>query len=225
MPHFLTVILFLSFLSAGSPVYLCKVLLPGISEEYIGECRRGLAHGRGVASGDDLYQGGFHRGLPHGFGKYTWSNGDIFEGTWRRGEMHGYGEFTIAEKDSSYYGLWLRDNFKRIVDTTDVRVPDYRIHYRRNLTNVRFRRTGDGDKILFSTRDAGQGRRVSWVNNFGSSGQEVYYIGHFGFENAEFPFEGKISFTSPSRSGVVSYQIELHYEINKPGIWEVYLDF
>lgn len=225
MSFFFTTILLLSFLSAGSPDLLCKVLLPGISEEYIGECRRGLAHGRGIASGKDLYQGEFRRGLPHGYGKYTWSNGDIYEGPWRRGEMHGYGTFTIAEKDSTFYGLWLRDDFKRIVDTTDIRVPDYRIHYRRNLTNVRFRRTGDGDRILFSLRDAGQGRRISGVNNFGSSGQEIYYASFFGFENAEFPFEGKISFTAPSRTGVVIYQIELHYEINKPGLWEIYLDF
>jgi hypothetical protein len=225
MTHFFTVILFLSILGAESPAYICKVLLPGISEEYIGECRRGLAHGRGTASGDDLYQGEFRRGLPHGYGKYTWSNGDVYEGPWRRGEMHGYGEFTIAESDSSYFGLWLRDDLKRIVDTTDVRVPDYTVHYRRNLTNVRFRRTGDGNKVLINFRDAGPGRRIINVSNFGSSGHEIFYTSHFGFDNTEFPFEGKISFTAPSRTGAVFYNIELHFEINRPGLWEIYLNF
>jgi hypothetical protein len=203
----------------------CKVLMSQIADNYIGECRRGLAHGYGIATGEDFYQGQFRKGLPHGMGKYTWGNGDTYDGPWRKGEMHGYGEFTIAESDSSFYGLWMRDEFKRIIDTTAVDVPDYRIFYRRNLTNVRFRRTGDGDKVLFNVRDAGAGRRTMNMNLFGTSGKDIAYGSHFGFENVEFPFEGKISFTAPSRSGVVFYQIELHFEINQPGLWEIYLNF
>ena len=42
----------------------------------------------------DLYAGSFSGGVPHGVGKYTWSDGCTYEGEWRRGKASGHGKFT-----------------------------------------------------------------------------------------------------------------------------------
>jgi hypothetical protein len=55
----------------------CKVLLPALSGNYEGGCKKGLADGKGKASGTDVYEGEFSKELPHGKGTYTWSNGVI----------------------------------------------------------------------------------------------------------------------------------------------------
>jgi hypothetical protein len=223
--HFLLINLVILLFASSSIGPKCMVKIPAISQEYSGECRRGLAHGNGFANGRDIYQGNFRRGLPHGSGKYIWSNGDFYEGDWRNGKRHGHGTFFMAQIDSTFYGLWMNDEFKRMVDTLGVRTPDYRIHYQRNLTNIRFIRTGDGDKVLFTMREPSANRNISNLSTFGTSGSYINYTRHFGYEHAEFPFEGKISFLAPSKSGMVVYQIELFFEIFEPGIWEVHLNF
>jgi hypothetical protein len=211
----------------GSPFrQTCNVLMPEIGEEYVGNCRRGLAHGKGIASGEDFYQGEFRRGFPHGAGTYTWSNGDTYEGAWRRGQMHGQGTFTIAENDSAFYGYWVNNEFKRLVDTTAVKqIPNYEIYYQRNLISTRFLRVIDGDKVLFTFRDQSANRRVRNIHTLGTSGNYISYGRFFGFENVTFPFEGKISFLAPSRTGEVVFQIDLFFKINQPGSWEVQLSF
>lgn len=37
----------------------------------------------------DVYEGEFHKGMQHGQGKYTWSNGESFEGQWIKGKKEG----------------------------------------------------------------------------------------------------------------------------------------
>ncbi len=210
----------------GSPFkQTCEVLKPEIGDEYIGNCRRGLAHGQGIASGEDFYEGEFRRGLPHGSGTYTWDNGDSYKGDWRRGQMHGYGTFTIAEKDSSFYGYWANNDFKRLVDSTETQIPNYEIYYQRNLTSTRFLRIVDGDRVLFTFRGHSASRRVRYLSTVGTSGNYVRYGRYFGYENVTFPFEGKISFVAPSRTGEVFFQIDLFFKINQPGHWEVQLSF
>jgi hypothetical protein len=203
----------------------CRVLKEEISYEYQGTCKRNLAHGTGIAKGIDYYEGQFQKGLPHGNGKYTWSNGDLYSGGWKRGKMHGIGEFTFAENDSTINGLWKNDKFIRIVDTTQKELPPYKIIYQRNLTRVRFVKTGSGNKVLYNLSDAAGNRRISSLNAFGTSGNYITYSRHFGYENVTFPFEGKISFMAPSNSGFVIYNIELFFVINEPGTWEIYLNF
>ena len=51
----------------------CQVKLDAINVSYTGECKKGYANGHGEAKGEkDSYKGGFKKGLPHGFGIYTW---------------------------------------------------------------------------------------------------------------------------------------------------------
>ena len=56
----------------------CMVLMEAISGSYEGDCRNGLAHGKGTALGWDTYRGQFKKGLPHGTGTYIWENGAVY---------------------------------------------------------------------------------------------------------------------------------------------------
>ncbi|XP_042492594.1 phosphatidylinositol 4-phosphate 5-kinase 1-like [Macadamia integrifolia] len=42
----------------------------------------------------DLYTGGFVGNVPHGTGKYLWTDGCMYEGEWRRGKASGKGKFS-----------------------------------------------------------------------------------------------------------------------------------
>ncbi|XP_010527040.1 PREDICTED: phosphatidylinositol 4-phosphate 5-kinase 3 isoform X2 [Tarenaya hassleriana] len=42
----------------------------------------------------DLYKGGLSAGVPHGAGKYLWSDGCMYEGEWTRGKASGKGRFS-----------------------------------------------------------------------------------------------------------------------------------
>ncbi|KAJ4967036.1 hypothetical protein NE237_018885 [Protea cynaroides] len=42
----------------------------------------------------DLYSGGFVGHIPHGSGKYLWTDGCMYEGEWRRGKAAGKGKFS-----------------------------------------------------------------------------------------------------------------------------------
>jgi hypothetical protein len=92
----------------------CKVLIPGISEEYEGACRRGFAHGKGNARGSDHYEGMFRKGLPHGIGTYTWENGDKYEGRWKEGMKHGPGKFTYKQDGEIIIqeGVWKHGEYQ-----------------------------------------------------------------------------------------------------------------
>ena len=63
----------------------CKVLKDEISIEYKGDCKDGLAHGQGEATGIDHYKGSFKKGFPHGEGTYKWYTGESYEGQWKKG--------------------------------------------------------------------------------------------------------------------------------------------
>jgi hypothetical protein len=197
----------------------CEVLKEGISDSYIGNCRRGLAHGFGKASGDDRYEGQFRRGLPHGPGEYVWANGDQYTGLWFNGVMHGEGTFYDAEIDSVYSGRWDNGQYQF------VKYPrpeaQYVVRYRSNITRFRFNRIIDGNRVFFKIPEAAQSRRISQLSTYGSSGQYFVYTNMFGYEEVEFPFSGRISFVGPSRTGATQYLVQMTFEINEPGYWEV----
>jgi len=204
----------------------CLVLLPEINTSYEGRCRNGLAHGLGIATGLDEYNGFFRRGLPHGEGQYVYANGDIYEGGWKDGLKHGKATFFIAEADSSYTGIWKNGEFVRSVYAHETREVKYQIRLRRNYDRARFYRMGDGVKVIFKFTDStGRGRSVSNLLIDGSSGS-YYNLGReVGYDNIHFPFDGKVRFTSLSKmqTGLVEY--ELQFTIFEPGFWEVTIHY
>lgn len=85
----------LSIFAATAFAADCKVNDSDISDEYIGSCVNGLAHGKGKAKGRDTYEGEFKQGNKHGKGTYIWAaNGNKYEGDWLNAKRHGKGTET-----------------------------------------------------------------------------------------------------------------------------------
>lgn len=200
----------------------CKVISESISLSYEGECRRGFAHGFGIAEGSDRYEGDFKRGLPHGTGTYTWENGDIYKGEWCKGERHGRGVLINADKDTLARGIWKKDQFIRETSLSSSK-PAYLVRYQKNITRLRFVRVSDGNRVLIKLDEGSGARQISHLSVFGTSGQYISYPNMFGYEEVTFPFEGRIVFYGPSKTGYTTYLIELTFEINNPGNWEVHI--
>ena len=93
--------------------YDCKVLVNNLQGQYNGECKKGLAHGEGIAKGEDKYVGSFKKGYPHGYGVYTYKNGSSYIGNYTKGKKDGYGLFNILSPEghlTQEYGLWVADS-------------------------------------------------------------------------------------------------------------------
>ena len=95
-----TGILSMIFLFSGIHLFSqdagCKVTLPSISGTYSGQCKKGLANGKGIAQGIDRYEGQFSNGMPDGKGTYTWASGITYKGQFENGLMEGKGEMIYS---------------------------------------------------------------------------------------------------------------------------------
>lgn len=60
-------------------------VMPSVKMDFIVE--KALPNG-------DLYAGGFSSNVPHGQGKYLWSDGCMYEGDWKKGKASGKGKFS-----------------------------------------------------------------------------------------------------------------------------------
>jgi hypothetical protein len=225
MRNFALILCMLAFHSWFLPAYsqdTCEVLLPGISENYEGNCRRGLAHGQGQAWGVDHYEGQFRRGLPHGLGVYTWENGNVYDGRWEEGMRHGKGTFTFYKDDEKTVleGIWSEDEF-----VGHERVPAYTLGHMMNVERYRIRRRDDGNMILVTVEELGRvhpsPRNFMFHIDTGSSitvGQAV------GYEGVKFPAQIKINYDMHDKLQVGTF-VRVHFEvtINEPGVWEIRL--
>jgi hypothetical protein len=139
----------------------CNVLLPSITGTYTGDCRQGLAHGVGEATGEDFYRGEFVKGLPQGKGTYIWKNGASYSGEWEKGLRHGEGIYTYSRegKDSILAGLWREDKF-----IGKKALPPYIIEYRNGLGRITCMRIGDRPYIKYRFSRNG-GELYSLVSN------------------------------------------------------------
>lgn len=81
----------------------CRVLDPGFTEFSGHECRNGLAHGHGYATGQSSYLGDFFEGRRHGNGEAVYADGARYDGQWQRGRWNGRGKLSFAD-GSSYEG-------------------------------------------------------------------------------------------------------------------------
>ena len=87
----------------------CTVSVKELQGSYTGDCKGQKAHGKGKATGEDVYEGDFKNGLPDGTGKYTWKNGSWYEGAFKNGMKEGEGVMhyvTSSSKDSVITGFW-----------------------------------------------------------------------------------------------------------------------
>lgn len=201
----------------------CKVLLESISENYQGDCKDGLAHGKGIAKGTDVYEGKFKKGLPQGNGTYTWANGDYYIGNWKEGKRDGKGEqFTIASGDK-IKGIWADGEFVK-----EIKDPDYKIVMTRGVTDVSITEVigsvpGTIEFVFF--RDGIARSAVDELTLEGTSGTLQLSTAYKEFNNVEFPFEGIVNFTAPNRFTMATAECSVKFIINKPGNWKVIMKF
>ncbi|MBJ6368938.1 MORN repeat-containing protein [Snuella sedimenti] len=98
---FSIIVLNLLFIQFSLSQSTCVVKLEAINQSYTGECKKGLANGKGEAYGiEDSYKGGFKKGLPHGYGTYKWGNGDSYTGEFSKGKMDGKGKLILKNESS-----------------------------------------------------------------------------------------------------------------------------
>lgn len=199
----------------------CKVLKAEISLIYKGECKNGLAHGVGEASGRDFYEGEFKRGLPYGQGTYEWVSGEVYKGSWRKGLRHGLGKYSFFTngRDTTLAGRWVNDEYVGGKSSSQA----YKILFKDNIGRINFVRFGDRGNIRLRFLRSGGEIGVQNLMLFGDSGTIQTHSNFVGFENADFPFTGKVVFYAPSAWYASTMRCELQFEINEPGSWEVYI--
>jgi hypothetical protein len=92
----------------------CKVTDPDLSGTYQGECKNGLANGKGEAKGMHSYNGTFKAGLPDGKGTYYYSANVFYTGTFQDGIKEGNGELHYLRNgsDSTIKGYWSGGEFR-----------------------------------------------------------------------------------------------------------------
>ncbi|HSV75939.1 MAG TPA: hypothetical protein VLH37_02800 [Bacteroidales bacterium] len=200
----------------------CKVLMEAISVTYLGDCRNGLAHGQGIATGIDRYEGSFRRGLPHGRGTYTWDNGDMYNGQWRNGKRHGEGTFIFFQNGEirKQSGVWIHDIF-RGEDTFAA----YSRGHIFNLERFAVRKTGEGNRVLVNFYYSGtQGQFPSDFDfkiGTGFSHREGLAKG---FDQVDFPAQILITYSVPDKLGRgLSIPVRFELTIYQPGQWEIRL--
>ncbi|BDX38755.1 hypothetical protein CYCD_21100 [Tenuifilaceae bacterium CYCD] len=203
----------------------CRVLKPEISGYYKGHCKRGLAHGRGVAIGIDRYEGEFVRGKPYGYGIYTWANGDVYEGQWALGVKNGNGKLIKVKSDSIIVGRWYKDKF---ISLTDRAFSDYYIQLKQNVERViivpQIGGVENTIEIVF-IRGSSQFHVMDNLILSGSSGSVLSNSTFVGFENVVYPFEGSASYTSINKLGTSPLNCTLKFTIIKQGSWLVKVYF
>lgn len=197
----------------------CKVLLPALEGEYEGRCRNGLAHGKGIATGEDRYEGRFRRGLPHGKGIYTWSDGRVYDGRWREGLRHGRGIYFYTEDGefTSVSGVWQADTFLR-----ERRQRPYTVDVAFNIERYRVRKVADyPDRIMVTLQQGGTQNRN--VRNFtflmDGTGQAYTAGDQTGYQDVDFPAQCRISYETPDIFRQVVIRVLMELTFNEPGDW------
>ena len=210
----------LSFLFASSLFSQvdCKVLMPELDSIYYGSCKKGLAHGKGKAIGADTYEGRFRKGLPNGYGVYKWASGATYKGEWIEGKRDGEGTYTfnLEGGDSVQSGLWEINVYKgEIFDRPRVILTEF-------VKRYRFRRDGDGDRILIDLMLNGQTNRDILDFTLISTSGSYFELGRsHGIETIVFPVIVKIKYQSWNATHSSRHDATFEFEIFEPGNWQV----
>ena len=200
----------------------CVVLLKSISDKYEGDCKKGLAHGQGIAIGIDRYEGHFKKGLPHGKGTYQYNDGAVYKGGWHKGLRNGQGEYTfvIDGRDSVVTGYWKDDKY--IGKTKNQK--EYQITLRRGIETFSFQKLNETDNWveIYFERNAKR-YTPSDLRLTSSSGYQTTHGNNVVVEDLKYPFTGTIRYSVLNKLGTSRVNCELEYTIQKPGKWQIIL--
>jgi hypothetical protein len=212
------IIFFLPAISIFCQEPACSVLVKSLQGTYEGGCKKGLAHGKGVARGIDMYTGSFRKGYPDGRGTYKWAAGDQYEGFWKMGNKEGEGIFRtqIDGKDTIIAGIWKDDKY------TGPKPIAPEILMNNGIKSVNFSRMGDGNTVTVIFMQAGSiSSGVSNLIIFGNSGNQFSTGTYQGYERVLFPFKGRVTYHTLNAFKTGSTDCVLEFRITQPGRWEV----
>ncbi|MFN8248510.1 MAG: hypothetical protein U0T68_06120 [Ferruginibacter sp.] len=119
MKHYLKHFLFVISVILAKTTYaqdsaaVCKVLSETLNTSYTGDCKKGLAHGKGEAKGLYRYVGNFKNGRPNGKGIMYYGE-NFFDGNFQDGLREGKGEMHFINNgvDSIVKGYWSGDEYR-----------------------------------------------------------------------------------------------------------------
>lgn len=220
MKYSLIVILLLSVFTYGFTLAKQQnkkqVKLESIDRKYEGKLKKGFAHGKGKAFGDeDTYEGNFKKGYPHGEGIYQWGNGNKYIGNFSKGEMNGKGELSIKREanlpdsiltgyfDSNEYIGKYKDPYKATFSSGIRNVDFQKVEGGNNQVKFMFFANGQVIKPALSIQDV----KNTLVRNIG---------GYDTMVNVDFPLENiKISFSNEP------FNFSFDFSIFQKGSWVI----
>jgi len=212
-------LIFISFLIKAQNN--CKVLLPEIDSVYTGKCKKGLAHGEGLAIGKDNYEGRFKKGWPDGYGVYTWATGEVYEGNFNDGIKEGEGIYRFFNNgnDSIIQGLWKNDVYTgpkprkpKVIKSVAID----RYNFRKN-TDVQNR------VLIDFSQNGGKNPNITDLLIAADSGYE-YALGQSkGFIELTFPVTFLVKYTTPNKLHTRLVYCIFEFTIYEPGDWRVEL--
>lgn len=220
----LTSIFTIAFLISGINVYSqnsnCKVKMESISGTYSGKCKKGLAHGKGVAEGTDHYSGWFSKGLPHGEGKYIWANGDWYEGAWKYGIKEGEGK--LVSGGSVISGYWKEDRY-----IGEKLIQSYTITRSLHVVRYSFRKikTPNHEVKIKLTRGGVENAGVEDFMIAYTSGEQFKLGGYTGLQNPRFPLDVKVTFNAWNLFRTAKSEVVFEFTINEPGNWDIIISY
>lgn len=198
----------------------CTVLNEAINESYIGKCKKGLAHGKGLAKGKESYDGSFKNGVPHGIGTYYYLDGSSYKGEWKNGLRNGEGRLVsiVNGIEAVTLGIWKDDIYIG-------EKPPIPYQVKNKIGVDRFTLTKEGNqhhRILIQVfQNGGINTSVDNLRLESSSGRQVSIPNYEGFEYVEFPFTIKISYTTLNKFRTSRNEVKFEVVINEPGDWSL----
>ena len=196
---------FLMFILIGhSQEITGPVLKKELAGKYEGDQKKGLANGKGTATGTDTYTGDFLKGLPDGAGVYTFSDGSVFKGAFRLGLKEGKGEFipsgTSTEKPMT--GYWMDDKY-----IGKDKIDPYEISNKIGSVSPRIFSTGPGNVIDITVIDpydnSNTGATIQLIGQ-GSPREDTSYKKYY-YDDVKFPVEFDIRYqVRPKMGGIGS---------------------
>jgi len=221
MKQILSLTLLLFVMLSGIAQEECKVLLPEIEGEYVGECKKGLANGNGKSVGTDSYEGQFKKGWPNGIGIYTWESGDWYEGEFRKGKLDGEGAMHIISggEDTLVTGIWIENNY------AGPKIKEPRVIQKINIDDGRFKRNSDGNRLIIAIYKNGTYNYDLEQFVIAQSSGGRYKMGQkFVLDNVIFPFECKITYITWNKLHTAQYHAIFQFKIEQAGDWSLDLN-
>jgi hypothetical protein len=195
------------------------VLVKELQGNYVGKLKKGLANGKGVATGTDKYEGYFRQGYPEGRGTYTWQNGDAYTGKMSHGKMNGEGslKFTINAKDSIISGIFEEGKYIGPKPLADLKIQ--RLTNAASITAIKTSPTVN-DIYVYITRD---GRSASIGNLTFHANTGTYYTteSYIFIENYQLPVTVTIKYQIQSRLNSTLTDVTAEFLIQNPGQFKV----